>query len=183
MKTKEITLTAVFIAIMIVSAKIKIPFPVVPLTFQLVVVVSSGIFLGKRFGPLSQAIYLLLGIIGLPMFADGGGVAYILKPTFGFLLSFPLASYIAGILWSKGKKYEYVSIPLAIISSYVIGLAYLWLSLNTWALKDNPASILDVLNYGLWPFIIKDLALGSVIFIFTKLTLNALQKNKPSLLS
>ncbi len=183
MKTKDIALAGVFIALTIVCAKIKIPFPVVPLTFQLVVVVASGIFLGPKLGAVSQAIYLLLGLIGLPVFADGGGIAYAIRPTFGFLLSFPLAAFLAGLLWPKSKASQYAAIPVAIFSSYIIGVPFLWLSLNTWALKDNPISFLTALSYGFWPFILKDLALGIVVFIVAKLTLNALQANNSSLRS
>jgi len=60
-------------------------------------VLLSGYFLGYFFGPLSQILYLVIGLIGMPVFVEGGGLAYLLKPTFGYLLGFPLAAFVVGI--------------------------------------------------------------------------------------
>lgn len=163
MKTKDIVLTALFVALMAVSAWIRIPFPAVPLTFQLLVAVASGIFLGPKFGPLSVFIYLIIGFAGLPVFANfSGGFSYIIKPTIGFLISFPLSSFIAGILWKKTLIMKSSSILMGILASYLIGIPYLWLS-SSWA-YDIPLTFSQSINI-CWPLILKDIALGIVLFL------------------
>lgn len=162
MKTKDIVLTALFVALMIVSAFIRLKLPFVSITFQLVTAVASGIFLGPKYGPLSQAIYLLLGLIGIPIFAEGGGFTYIMKPSFGYLLSFPLASFLSAILWKNSLFSKASSIFLGILSSYVIGVPYLWLIINY--TTDKSMSFFTAVNVGFTPFILKDIALGMMLF-------------------
>jgi biotin transport system substrate-specific component len=74
----------------------------VPMTLQPVVVLLAGAILGSRGGAASQATYLLAGAAGLPVFAAGGGAAYLLGPTGGYLLAFPVAAAVAG-LWHPGR--------------------------------------------------------------------------------
>lgn len=162
MKTKDIVLTALFVALMIVSAFIRIKLPFVSITFQLITAVASGIFLGPKFGPLSQSIYLILGLIGLPFFAEGGGFTYFLKPSFGYLLSFPLASFVAAYLWKNSLFSKASSIFMGILSSYAIGVPYLWLIINY--TTDKNMSLVTAINVGFTPFILKDIALGIMLF-------------------
>ncbi len=98
MKTKNfaISLTALFTALTVIGAFIRIPLPIVPITLQTLMVWLSGYFLGYFYGALSQILYLIIGLIGFPVFAQGGGPAYILQPTFGYLLGFPLSAAIIG---------------------------------------------------------------------------------------
>ncbi len=64
----------------------------------------SGVLLLPEYAALSQVAYLILGLAGLPVFANGGGVGYILQPTFGYLLSLPLAAYVVAGLRMRSKK-------------------------------------------------------------------------------
>ena len=163
MKTKELVISALFVALTAISAFIKIQLPFVPLTFQLIVAIASGIFLGPKFGPLSQAVYLVLGLIGVPIFADGGGIAYVLRPTFGYLVSLPLASFVSGALWKKQVAVKSMGIFLGILSTYLIGVPYLWMIVNLVAKK--PMSFENAIVAGFWPFIVKDIVLGVVLFM------------------
>jgi len=86
-----------FAALTAVGAFIRVPFLYVPLTLQTFFVLMAGNLLGSRFGAASQFVYLVIGLMGLPIFANGGGPGYILQPTFGYLLAYPLAAVIAGI--------------------------------------------------------------------------------------
>lgn len=80
------------------GARIAVPLPgtVVPFTLQVVAVMLTGVLLGSRGGAASQALYLGAGLAGLPVFAGGGGAAYLFGPTGGYLLAFPVAAAVAG---------------------------------------------------------------------------------------
>jgi len=91
-------LAGLFTALTAVGAFVRIPLPYVPLTLQTVFVLLAGDLLPPRFAVLSQIAYLLIGLVGLPVFANGGGLGYVLHPTFGYLAAFPLAAWVVAIL-------------------------------------------------------------------------------------
>ena len=101
------------------SAQVAIPAKPVPFTLQTLLVVLSGAFLGSRNGAYSQFLYLSMGIIGLPVFAqipDGAlGFSRIIGPTGGYLLAFPAAAFLVGFLIEKRKNYW------SIVASMFIG--------------------------------------------------------------
>ena len=99
----ELAKCAIFVVLMIVSAFIKIPFPLVPLTFQTVVAVLAGLLLGPLYGTAAVGVYIFMGLIGLPVFTSGGGFAYVVQPTFGYILGFAAAAFVAGALCGRGK--------------------------------------------------------------------------------
>ena len=89
---------ALMAALTAVMAQITVPIPPVPFTLQVFAVALSGLLLGVRYGALSQGVYLLLGAIGLPVFAGfRGGLGVLVGPTGGYLLSYPVAAAIAGL--------------------------------------------------------------------------------------
>ena len=94
--TKDITLISLFVALITIGSKITIPSPIVPFTLQWMFVALSGMLLGSRLAPISVIVYILLGLLGLPVFTKGGGISYILSPTFGYLIGFIPASFIIG---------------------------------------------------------------------------------------
>ena len=130
----DIVLIPLFTALTAVGAFIKIPLPHVPFTLQTLMVMFAGLFLGSRGGALSQLLYLLLGLVGLPIFAQGGGPAYILQPSFGFLLGFIPGAYVIGkILEGQQnlplpKMVSALALGQAVI--YLFGLSYLYFNLN-----------------------------------------------------
>ena len=83
---QKMVLTALFVALTAVGAFLKIPAGAVPFTLQILFTFLAGILLGPGWGALSQLIYVLLGLAGVPLFTGGGGLGYVLQPTFGFLL-------------------------------------------------------------------------------------------------
>src|SRR5208337_2009632 len=95
-KAADAILISLFTALTAVGAFIRIPIPYVPLTLQTLMVMFAGLILGSRRGALSQLLYLILGLLGLPIFAQGGGPAYVLQPSFGFLLGFVAGAYVIG---------------------------------------------------------------------------------------
>ena len=121
---------AIFVVLMIVSAFIKIPFPLVPLTFQTVVAVLAGLLLGPLYGTAAVGVYIFMGLIGLPVFTSGGGFAYVVQPTFGYILGFAAAAFVAGALCGRGKAAQ-ITLRGALLASvagflvnYLVGVPY-----------------------------------------------------------
>lgn len=97
-RTKEWVLVGLFAALTAVGAVIRVPLlPEMPMTMQTLFVVMAGLLLGARGAFYSQAVYVFLGLAGIPVFAQGGGgLAYVATPTFGFLLGFMLGAPVTG---------------------------------------------------------------------------------------
>ncbi len=91
-------LAALFAALTAVGALIRIPVPPVPFTLQTLSVFLAAGLLSPGGAFTSQVLYLAAGLLGLPVFAGGGGIGYIFDPTFGYLLSFPIAAFVMGVL-------------------------------------------------------------------------------------
>lgn len=110
---------SIFAILTAISAQIAIPSKPVPFTLQTMLVLLSGAFLGSRNGAYSQILYLLMGIVGLPVFAQIPdaplGFARIIGPTGGYLLAFPVAAYLVGFLIERGRNYW------SIVASMFIG--------------------------------------------------------------
>jgi len=96
---RELILGALFAAITCISAYLAIPNSIVPFTLQVLIVLTIGGLVGKKIGLLSQITYVLLGLVGLPVFAGGNsGWGAISGPTGGFIVSFILAVFIVGFI-------------------------------------------------------------------------------------
>ncbi len=143
-------------ALLIISAKIKIPFYPVPLSMQTFVVLMIGMVYGWKLGSATVLLYLVEGAIGLPVFSGtperGIGIAYMVGPTGGYLLGFLFAAALVGWLaergWGRNLVSAFGAMLLGNLLIYTLGL--LWLgSVVGW---DKP-----VLAYGLTPFILGDL--------------------------
>ncbi len=123
---KGMVFSALFAAFTAAIASIKIPlgFTPVPITLQTLAVLLSGAVLGPYYGALAMILYLLAGAIGLPVFAGGsGGIASILGPTGGYLLSYPVAAFVIGWLVNakKSKAINYTSLAILAI---LLGIIY-----------------------------------------------------------
>lgn len=123
----DIAECAIFAALMVAGAYVTIPFPLVPLTFQTVISVLAGLLLGAKKGAASMAVYCFAGLVGIPVFAAGGGIFYVLKPSFGYILGFILSAFVAGII--AGRKglpfWRYiVGGVAAFLADYLIGIPY-----------------------------------------------------------
>lgn len=97
-KTKKLVLISLFTALIAIGAFIKIPVPVVPFTLQFLFTTLAGLLLGSRLGSACVLAYIALGLLGLPVFASGGGPGYIFNPSFGYLIGFWLGAKITGHL-------------------------------------------------------------------------------------
>lgn len=132
-KTRDMILIAFFAAMTAAGAIIKMPIPIsnVPITLQFFFTMLSGIVLGARLGALSQLVYVLLGLIGIPVFASGGGPSYVYNPAFGYLLGFILASYVTGWIAHCKMKESFLKTLLACLlgltAMYFIALPYFYM--------------------------------------------------------
>lgn len=106
----------------------RIPFGGVVFTFQTVVVILSGFFLGATDGAIAQLCYIFLGLLGVPIFSEGGGFSYVIKPTFGYIFSFPISAFIAGRLLARVTTLSTLRIFLCgffgLLPIYLIGMVY-----------------------------------------------------------
>lgn len=173
--SREITLAGLMAAIMVVVTIItRIPFvlAVVPFSLQPLIAILAGLLLGARTGALSVTVYILLGLIGLPVFATDpfGGPAYVLKPTFGFLLGQVLAAYTAGKIFASSKNKEIKNYLLASIVGmaviYVVGLPYLYVVLNLYFGKT--VSLMGALKIGFLPFAVWDLVKAIIVAVLAR---------------
>jgi biotin transport system substrate-specific component len=125
-----------FTVLVAIGAQIEIPNQPVPFTMQTFFVLSAGALLGKRGGAISMGIYLTLGAIGLPIFSGGAfGLAKILGPTGGYLLSFPIAAFVVGYLTRLRGEYWWMLISMFIGSLIIFSLGTIQLNflyLHNW---------------------------------------------------
>lgn len=158
-RVKDMILIAMFAALTAVGAFIKIPTPIVPFTLQVLFCAYTGILLGAKHGLYSQLVYLGIGLLGIPIFTNGGGITYVFQPTFGYLVGFAFCAYIIGKLTERLKEYKMHKILGSVLAGlsavYLFGLAHLYMIMNFYLHK--PMSIKAVIAAGLIPFIPTDL--------------------------
>lgn len=118
---KDLTLVALFSALIAVGAFIKLPFLLVPITLQTLFIVLSALVLERRLAVLSVIVYIMIGLVGFPIFANGGGINYIFSPTFGYLVSFIFATYFIA---SFKEKNIYISTAIGMLIIYALGMMY-----------------------------------------------------------
>jgi biotin transport system substrate-specific component len=118
LSARELSLVALFAALTGIGGFIRIPIPYVPLTLQTLMVMFSG----------------LIGLMGIPIFAHGGGPGYVLQPTFGYLLGFVCGAYIIGNITERRDSLKHSFLFLALVAGtlaiYVPGVTVLYLNLN-----------------------------------------------------
>jgi biotin transport system substrate-specific component len=118
--TSEIFWIVTFSILTAISAQIAIPVQPVPFTLQTMFVVLAGAFLGAKNGAYSQLLYLAIGAVGMPVFANGSlGIAVLFGPSGGYLLAFPVAAYLTGLLIKKTKNY-FVVVAIMLISTLLV---------------------------------------------------------------
>ena len=123
---QDICMIAIMAAITAVMAQISIPMPLgVPMTMQTFAVTLAAVLLGSKRGGMAMLVYVLLGAIGVPVFAGfSGGIQNLVGPTGGFIISFPIMAYIIGLGVEMHKKKGMFTLMLILgtISNYVIGV-------------------------------------------------------------
>lgn len=141
LKTKELTTCGLFAALIAVGAfiKIDIPLPMYTMhfTMQWFFVLMAGYLLGSKLATLSVVTYLCIGLVGIPVFAAGGGPTYIFRPGFGFLLGFVLAAFLIGYITEHMKGHNTLALILpatvGLVAYYTVGAIYFYCIKNFYA--------------------------------------------------
>lgn len=129
---------ALFAALTAISGLVRIPVGAVPFTLQTLFVYLSGMVLGRKYGTVSQLVFLAVGLLGLPVFTGGSGPAAVGMPTFGYLASFPAAAWLAARLTEgPGKQAGALRTAILLAPSWALillaGSFYFYASLKWWS--------------------------------------------------
>lgn len=165
--TQDVAVCGLFTALIAVGAFIKIVIPVgadtMNFTLQWLFVLLAGLLLGSKRAFRSVAVYLITGLIGFPIFARGGGPAYLLRPTFGFLLGFALAAWVIGFLCEKLRPTRPVIWFAATLAGFVLyygmGILYFYLITHLMA-SQTPVGIGVIFGVYCLPTMLPDLMLS-----------------------
>ncbi|CAD2073287.1 biotin transporter BioY [Phocicoccus pinnipedialis] len=169
MKTKQLILVALFAALIAIGAQISIPIGPVPITLQAPMVILAGCLLGSRYGVLSVVVYILIGLIGIPVFAGGsGGLASLVSPSFGFIIGFLPLAFFAGLA-ARSESSLFMSgiiVTIGVLILFAIGLVYFMIIMNY--VMVSPVSVTKAIMYTVTPFIVKDLIVAVCTLLFSR---------------
>ncbi|WP_066191087.1 biotin transporter BioY [Gracilibacillus timonensis] len=180
----DLSIGAIFVALMAIGANITsiAPFMViggVPITLQTFFAILAGLILGSRLGMFTMLVYMLLGLVGAPIFAQfGGGPSSILMPTFGFIVSYPILAFIIGRI-SERKRTLPTYITMALLGlalNFLIGANWMYLAYQVWF--EAPSGFTYALVwYWLALPLVKDIVLAVIAGVFAyRLEKNFLSK-------
>ena len=152
--TYQMAVTAVMAAVLCVLGPLTVPIGAVPISLANFVICLSAWLLGPKFGTLSVAIYLVLGLVGIPVFSGyGAGLAKVAGPTGGYLVGYLLMAFIGGLFIEKSKGQPVVSavgLILGDAACYVLGTA--------WFVFQMKCELGHALAVCVYPFLLLDLA-------------------------
>lgn len=171
MTTKELTRNAIYLALLIVCSQLSINIGAVPFTLQTLAVLLIGFNLAPRHAFVVTSLYTLMGLIGLPVFANwSGGMQSVLSPTFGFILSFIVASVIVATYLQKHPQRSWqhyaIAATLATLIIYAIGMAYFAGIIN--GMKGANMSFSQIIALTMIPFIPGDIAKAALATIISQ---------------
>ncbi len=156
--TRNLALVALFAALTAIGAWIQIPIAPVPFTFQVLFVLLAGVVLGPWQGALSQIIYILLGLVGLPVFAGGtSGLGILFGPTGGYLFGFILGAYLIGkltVVFKQTFLTVLISMVSGIIVIYLLGMIQLAIVANLSLGKAFIGGVLPFVGFDLFKAVI-----------------------------
>lgn len=167
LQTRDIVNCGLFVALIAIGAFIKIMIPLgafqVTFSLQFLFALLAGLLLGSKVGGISVLVYLFTGLIGIPIFAHGGGPGYLMRPTFGFLIGFAAAAFIAGYINEKYKTKTFPKVLFACfvgeMAYYACGLIYYFLMFNYVLANDVPIGVAELLSVWFLSTVIPDFVL------------------------
>ncbi|MCL2383877.1 MAG: biotin transporter BioY [Oscillospiraceae bacterium] len=171
-RVKQTIVILSFAALMIVAAHVRIPALPVPFTLQTFVVILSAFVMRSRLASISQVIYLTYGLGGAAIFANGGGLGYVLSPTFGYIIGFIVMAYMLGRSLEKVEKEnltfkKFMSIGLlGVVVQLSLGTIYLYVLLN--AITGTGITVWAALMNGFLIFIPHEIVKVAVAGVIAK---------------
>lgn len=130
-RTRQMLLAALFAALTALGAWLRIPVPPSAITLQILFPAMAGVLLGRKWGAVSQLLYVALGLVGLPVFTFGGGLGAVLQPSFGFLPGMIAMAWVIGLLIGRGWR-TLPALLVGLAALYAVGLPYLALIVNVY---------------------------------------------------
>ena len=131
---REVIFAGLFAALITVGTFIRIPIGADFYTLQFLFTLLAGLILGEKLGTMSVALYVLMGLIGIPVFASGGGIGYLFKPTFGYLAGFIIQAWFCGkfsrSLSNVNFKNLFAVNLIGMLIVYAIGMSWLYIVSN-----------------------------------------------------
>lgn len=174
-KIQDMVLVAIFAAIITVCSYIQIPFGPIPFTMQNFAVFLAAGMLGLKRGTLTVITYILLGIIGLPVFRGLGGVGALMGPTGGFIIGFIFVAIIVGIAADKCKKNQDINRFIYLFVSMFIANMVCMAMGCIWYMYISKVSLGAAIAYCVLPFIVTDIVkmiLATIVNLRIKLPRN-----------
>lgn len=176
---QELIYCGIFTALIAVGAFIKVPVPVVPFTLQFLFTTLAGLLLGGKLGAFSVIAYLVLGLAGLPIFSEGGGIWYVFKPSFGYLIGFCIATYVTGTM-AERMKFTIKNLLAAnftgLLIVYAAGMVYYYIICNF--VIDTPIGVWPLFLYCFLLAVPGDIRLCILCAFFVKRIKPLLQLNR-----
>ena len=163
---RDMVLISLFAGLTAIGAWCTIPLPTpVPFTLQILFCMYSGLLLGSKRGALSQVVYVMMGLAGMPVFSGGsGGISYVAKPTFGYLIGFIICAYLIGKLTEKTEKINIfnltVYVVLGLFVEYAIGATWLYFNMKFYLTMEY--TVKQAVVGGVLPFVVWDLLKGFI---------------------
>lgn len=148
MTTRQLTVTAMLTALLCILGPVTLPFGPVPLSLTTAVLMLMALLLGGARATLCCAVYLVMGLIGLPVFAGfQGGVGALIGPTGGFLLGYPLLTALCGFLCARwtGRGQQ--------LCAFLAGTALVYLTGTAWYCVQSGADVTAALAVCVLPFL------------------------------
>lgn len=181
MNSQRITRIALMLSLLIICSYISIPIGHVPISLQTMAIFIIGLLLSPQDAAITTSLYLIMGVMGVPVFANGGGgLQSVLSPSFGFVIAFipasALMSFIVNKLEPAGKNLLFAAL-IGEVVLYSIGLTYMAFILTSYL--NLPQTFSSVLGIGLLPFIPGDiLKIILAVYIVKQLSrIRLLQQN------
>ena len=150
-KQAAIVITASLFVALCARVTVPLPFTPVPLTLQNFGVLAVGLLLGSRRGFAALALYLAEGAFGLPVFSMGAGIAYLLGPTGGFLIAYPLVAFIAGYIYEhSSRRFVWAAFSAMVADAVLFAGGLTWLAVLT-------HSVALAIRFGLYWFVFAEI--------------------------
>ncbi len=178
-KNRRLVLVALFAALMTIGAYLRIPVGPVPINLQFLFTALACLLLGPYWGMLSQIVYVILGLAGLPIFSSGGGPQYIFNPAFGYLLGYIVGGFVLGKIAQRNTSLSFWRFFGACLAGlfvvYLIGVPYMYFILHQ--IAHTPLDLWTTILTGCIVFIPGDMIKIILVSLFSKRIIPILEKS------